>query len=188
MIGLSLSEIFAQHLDFMGVELGGDPKLMIDELNKQGYHRSRSDNDPYFYGDDCRILVLKEKNSNIYSDLKEIVYGIHIEFGYNYEFLIEEANTIISQIAESIYNSYKNEKIEVYINNRFMCYGGIGTLIILKSGFIEVYGVTNGVRKNINVRMYDYPDNYFFYQAKEQNGTLKSKTPSPKKSRKRKKR
>lgn len=185
-LGLSICNVFAQHLDFMGVELGGDPKLIINELVKQGYYRSENKNDPGFYNEDCRILILKEKNSNIYSDLKEVVYGINIEFGYENGYSVEEANAAISQIVETFCESYRNDNKEVYVKNDFMCFGGIGPLIILKSGFIEVYGVWKDSRKSVNVRMYDSPDNYFYYQAKEQNKSNQNKTSSQKNKRKNK--
>ena len=188
MVGLSLCGMFAQHLDFMGVELGGDPNLIINKLLQEGYYRSENKNDPNFYGDDCRVLILKEKNSNIYSDLSEVVYGIHMEHGYEKGYSEEVANSIISEIVESFCEIFRDDNKEVYVNDRFLCYGGIGPLIILKSGFIEVYGVLKNSGKSVNIRMYDSPDNFFYYEAKELNKVKQKQTTSPKKNRKKKKR
>lgn len=159
---------FAQHLSFLGVELGCNSEFFIYELKKKGFSDENKENLGCLYGKflgvDCRLWVYEEKG---------VVKHLTIAYRYKEDFGYERAKTLVEGVTMILCKEFDERKIKYYAFKDPSA-SGDGSDIHLENGWYNITsdGSWSALDKGwrVFVKVYDEPDNMVFKANMHQEG------------------
>lgn len=151
---------FAQHLSFMGIELGCNSEYFTYELKKKGFSEENKENLGCLYGKflgvDCRLWVYEDKG---------LVKKLTIAYRFKEDFGYEKAKTIVEGVTMILCKEFDEGNIK-YFAFKDPSASGDGTVIHLENGWYNITSDGSWLSYDkgwrVFIKVYDEPDDVIF--------------------------